>query len=78
MLELRELLDWVVAGLVAIVTWVMRGIHQRQRDYEARIRALEISVSGKYVTRAEMQATLSEINRKLDGLRDRLDAKADK
>ena len=81
----QVLFNVAVSALGICFGWILKTVSQsvrdlRQADKELteKVASIEVLVAGNYVTRDELQTSLSSLDKKLDKIFTKLDSKADK
>jgi len=81
----QEIFNWVVAGAGFLIGWVLKTVWGSVKDLQKsdkeiidRVASVEILVAGKYTTRDELERIVDRLFKKLDGISEKLNTKADK
>jgi len=84
-MEPQTIINSAFAVIGALGGWVLNRIWEALKDLQAadkvlteKVGAIEVLVAGVYVTREELQKTISTVFIKLDRIEDKLDHKVDK
>ena len=82
---MQEFYDWVLAGLSALLGFLLNAVWQAVKDLQRedqelakRVGEIEVLVAGNYVTRQEFDRVIDKLFNKLDAIEMKLDKKADK
>ena len=84
-MDSQTIINSAFAVIGALGGWVLNRIWEALKDLHAadkvlteKVGAIEVLVAGVYVTREELQKTVSAVFTKLDRIEDKLDHKVDK
>lgn len=85
MVDTQSLIN-ILFGLVGVLGgwWmnnfkdVLKGLQQSDKELADKVSAIEVLVAGRYVTREEMNQSISTIFLKLDNIYAKLSTKADR
>lgn len=82
---MQEFFDWVLAGLSALLGFLLNAVWQAVKDLQRedqelakRVGEIEVLVAGNYVTRQEFDRVIDKLFTKLDHIEMKIDKKADK
>ena len=82
---MQEFFDWVLAGLSALLGFLLNAVWQAVKDLQRedqelakRVGEIEVLVAGNYVTRQEFDRVIDKLFNKLDAIEMKLDKKVDK
>lgn len=84
-MEPQTIINSAFAVIGALGGWVLNRIWESLKDLQSadkilteKVGAIEVLVAGNYVSRDELQKTISAVFAKLDRIEDKLDHKVDK
>lgn len=82
---MQEFFDWVLAGLSALLGFLLNAVWQAVKDLQKedqelakRVGEIEVLVAGNYITRQEFDRVIDKLFTKLDAIDMKLDKKVDK
>lgn len=74
----QELVNWMIVVLTGVGGWFMKSIWEAVKELQKETKAIELLITGDYVTRSEFSDSNTIISLKLDKILDKMDKKADK
>lgn len=77
-LDPQNLLNIAVGVIIAVGGWFARQTFAAVQKLTSDLQRMEVELPKTYVTKADFTSALQDINRKLDRISDKLDAKEDK
>lgn len=72
------LFSTLVGFIVKSIQAEMKEIREKYNAHRDKISDVEVLVAGVYVTRQEMKQEMTEVNKKLDSIIDKIATKADR
>lgn len=77
-LAVLGLFSTLVGFIVKSMQAEMKEMREKYNTHTDKISDIEVLVAGVYVTRQEMKQEMTEVNRKLDSIIDKIATKADR
>lgn len=81
----QTIINWLVAGFGGLLGFLLKAVWDAVKDLQTadkdlaeKVKAIEVLVAGKYVSREELSSTIDRIMAQLDRIEQRLSSKVDK